>query len=168
MGVTVSVGTPPGDPPSSQRVPAKTLSNDPPLSVVSVTTVPAGDVSVMSMSLARVCAMFVVTSTSPMFGARPDTTIVDVVTPLSASGVTGEFVGLPVTGAPQLAGRAGAEADAVALVRATAMQEAMSVSTLSTRGIVCPTYGASGGKSTRPAEQAGRSTPRAPYKQEVT
>src|SRR4051812_17066455 len=117
MGAAESVGTPPGDASSSQRVPAKTLSNDPPLSVVSVTTVPAGDVSVMSMSLACVCAMSVVTSTSPMFGARPDTTIVDAVTPLSTSGVTVEFVGLPVTGAPQLAGGAGAEADAVALLR---------------------------------------------------
>ena len=45
---------PPGSAWSSQTVPLKTSSLPAPLSVVSVTTVPAGDVSVMSMSAANV------------------------------------------------------------------------------------------------------------------
>ncbi len=56
----------PGSAWSSQTVPSKTLSLLPPLSVVNVTTVPAGEVMVMSRSALNVCTMWVNRLTSQM------------------------------------------------------------------------------------------------------
>jgi hypothetical protein len=59
-------------------VPLKTLSFVPPLSVVSVTTVPAGEVRVMSRFDAFVCLMNVFRSRSTRYVPAPDTLITDV------------------------------------------------------------------------------------------
>jgi hypothetical protein len=50
------------------------------LSVVRVTTVPAGDVIVTSRSAAKVCVMWVVTLRSNRYGPAPETTTVEVTT----------------------------------------------------------------------------------------
>jgi hypothetical protein len=69
------------------------------LSEVSVTTVPDGEVIVTSRSPLFACCRKVVTFTSRRYGFKPDTTIDDVVTPLSVSAVAVLFVnvcGVPV------------------------------------------------------------------------
>jgi hypothetical protein len=84
---------------SSHTVPLKTFAAPSPLSEVSVTTVPDGEVIVMSRSPAFACWRNVVTFTSRRYVFSPDTTIDDVVTPLSVSGVAVLFVnvcGVPV------------------------------------------------------------------------
>ncbi len=70
-------------------MPLKTSSLPAPLSVVSVTTVPCGDVSVASTSAAKVWRSIVRAFTSKTYDAMPPTTIVDVMTPasLTATGV---------------------------------------------------------------------------------
>ena len=93
-------GTSPfGSASSSHTVPLKTLAAPWPLSDVSVTTVPDGEVIVTSRSPLFACWRNVVTFTSSSQGFRPDTTIDDVVTPLSVSAVAVLFVnvcGVPV------------------------------------------------------------------------
>lgn len=96
----VSYGTSPlGSASSLQVVPLKTFALAPPLSVVSVTTVPDGDVIVTSRSWLLACCRNVVTSTWIRYELSPLTTMVDVVSPLSVSAVDAEFwktCGVPV------------------------------------------------------------------------
>jgi hypothetical protein len=79
--------------------PSRTLAAPSPLSEVSVTTVPEGEVIVTSRSPLFACWRNVVTSTSSRYVFSPDTTIDDVVTPLSVSAIGVLFVnvcGVPV------------------------------------------------------------------------
>lgn len=65
---------------SSHTVPLNTLSLPAPLSDVIVTTVPAGEVSVISRSALKVCVIKVVRFTSCITLPAPDTLIVEVTT----------------------------------------------------------------------------------------
>ena len=83
----------PGSALSSHSVPLKMLRAVPPLSVTSVTIVPAGDVSVISKSLGVGCVMNVLTRTWPIWVPAPATTMDDAVTAGESANVTGvEFV----------------------------------------------------------------------------
>ncbi len=122
---------------SSQRVPANTSSSVPPLSVVSVTTVPAGDVIVMSISVV-----------SRVRDVRDDVDVADGRRESRRDerrrgdpgrppvGLRSNWWGCPVTGGPQLRGGAGAEADAVVPVNDIATPDAMIASAPSRRAIL--------------------------------
>src|ERR1044072_9745138 len=96
MPLFVVYGTcPAGLASSFHTVPLYTLSLVPALSVVMVTTVPAGDVSVMSRSPGKVWVMKVVMSTSRIEVPAPAMTIDEVIT----AGPPGMAVGVGCGGA---------------------------------------------------------------------
>src|SRR6185295_11732798 len=98
---------PPGLASSSQKVPLNTSSFPAPLSVVRVTTVPAGDIRVMSRSAAKVWVRLVVRSRSNRYGPAPETTTVEVTTAGPVGMAVGvDWVKVAVAG-PQPVGVAG-------------------------------------------------------------
>ena len=79
----------PGFAASFHKVPANAFTTPTALSVVSVTTVPAGDVSVTSRSSLKVCGSIVYTFRSTRNGCTPDTTVCDDTTAGPVGTVTG-------------------------------------------------------------------------------
>jgi hypothetical protein len=111
-------------------VPLKTLSFVAALSVVIVTTVPAGDVNVMSRSPGNVWRIAVVRSTSQITPVKPETTIVEVTVEVSGMGSGVELVKV-VVAAPQ--GALGATAGADVVINRKAAATRMTVQERSRR-----------------------------------